>query len=95
MSDPKTPDAQIAAWDYDARSGSDAFLIRTGGTRTGETLRQRAMVRRLEIDPDAVALIHRFDHDDILTRAEAEHWDMHILPLGWWIVSDNRSRSHV
>jgi hypothetical protein len=75
---------------FDVRSGSLEFLRRTGGTFTGEALRQRGMARQLQTDPDAVGLIHRFGHDDVLTRAEAEHWDVHALPFGWYIVSDQR-----
>ena len=74
----------------DARSGTLAFLRRTGGTFTGEARRQQGMTRRLEVEADAVGLIHRFDHDDVLTRTEAEHWDRNVLPFGWWIVSDSR-----
>lgn len=68
--------------------------MRRGATLTAERLRQEAVVKRLG-DPDVVGLIHRWypgegGYDDILTEDEARQWDMHVLPMGWWIVRDGR-----
>lgn len=65
------------------------YMVRTGSTFTGEQLRLEAMARRLS-DSDVVGLIHRFDHDDLLTESEARHWERNVLPFGWYIVSDRR-----
>lgn len=69
---------------------SSAYMVRTGTTFTGEQLRLEAMRRRLG-DPDVVGLIYRFDHYDILTEAEALHWERNVLPFGWWIASASRA----
>ena len=37
---------------------------------------------------NVVGTIWRWDHADVLTEAEARHWDVNALPMGWAIIRD-------
>jgi hypothetical protein len=80
----------------DRRVNGAPWLDRTR-TFTARLLDWRMNQRRLALiglagRDEIVGTIWRWNYADVLTRQEAEHWDLNVLPMGWSIIRDDRRR---